>query len=551
MLTIHAVSTVTDNHLGYAEKDPVRWNDSFETFEEMLQLAHTHKVDAIFHAGDMFHDNKPSRHTMTRTIELLKKYCLGDKPCHLQYCSDPRVDFGTDCVNFEDPNLNVSLPIFAIHGNHDDPTGARNLSAMDTVAATGLVNYFGKAADVDSLQLNPVLLRKSADTQVALFGVGSVRDERLHRLMRAQKVTYARPADGDWFNCLLMHQNRTSHGVGAKNYVPESFIDASFDLVVWGHEHESIVAPHVAANGSNGRTHIVQPGSSVATSLCDAEAGEKCAVLLRIARNTFHVTRIPLRTVRPFVIQDVNLAAHSAAFPDGLNSRSLSEFLRGRVSQLVSHANASGNGKLPLVRLRIDANGLENASMKTVPAINPVAFGHAFAETVANPRDIIHVLRRKPTPKQPDDASSALIDELAPVDDAELHGGCVSKSSLVSIERVIEEHLANQKLDVFETHELFDRVTAFVEKDDKDAIESWIKVKIGFLTSKIRGAVDVEDLKASIGRQNALASAKTALGFPQPAVVIAAPSRSKTIDEYFCKKVINDVDAAANKRLCT
>lgn len=25
-------------------------------------------------------------------------------------------------VNYEDENLNISVPVFAIHGNHDDPT---------------------------------------------------------------------------------------------------------------------------------------------------------------------------------------------------------------------------------------------------------------------------------------------------------------------------------------------------------------------------------------------------------------------------------------------
>ena len=27
------------------------------------------------------------------------------------------------CVNYEDPNYNIGLPVFSIHGNHDDPTG--------------------------------------------------------------------------------------------------------------------------------------------------------------------------------------------------------------------------------------------------------------------------------------------------------------------------------------------------------------------------------------------------------------------------------------------
>lgn len=26
-------------------------------------------------------------------------------------------------VNYQDCNLNISIPIFSIHGNHDDPTG--------------------------------------------------------------------------------------------------------------------------------------------------------------------------------------------------------------------------------------------------------------------------------------------------------------------------------------------------------------------------------------------------------------------------------------------
>lgn len=26
-------------------------------------------------------------------------------------------------VNYEDPNINVSIPVFSVHGNHDDPTG--------------------------------------------------------------------------------------------------------------------------------------------------------------------------------------------------------------------------------------------------------------------------------------------------------------------------------------------------------------------------------------------------------------------------------------------
>lgn len=52
-----------------------------------------------------------------------------------------------------DPDLNVELPVFSIHGNHDDPSGDGGLSAMDLLATAGLVNYFGKAMDLDDLHL--------------------------------------------------------------------------------------------------------------------------------------------------------------------------------------------------------------------------------------------------------------------------------------------------------------------------------------------------------------------------------------------------------------
>lgn len=52
---------LTDNHVGYLERDSIRGDDSFRTFEECLQIARREQVDCILHAGDLFHHNKPSR----------------------------------------------------------------------------------------------------------------------------------------------------------------------------------------------------------------------------------------------------------------------------------------------------------------------------------------------------------------------------------------------------------------------------------------------------------------------------------------------------------
>ena len=101
-------------------------NDSFDVFEECLNLAQANNVDFILLGGDLFHENKPSRNCLYKTMELLRKHCLNDKPITFQLLSKPEESFGATsfCTpNYEDPNLNVGIPVFVIHGNHDDPSG--------------------------------------------------------------------------------------------------------------------------------------------------------------------------------------------------------------------------------------------------------------------------------------------------------------------------------------------------------------------------------------------------------------------------------------------
>lgn len=90
------------------------------------------QVDFLLLGGDLFDANKPSRNTLNKTIELLNKYCLGSGDIDFTYLpteDSPLVALFLVLlavtyrpVNYEDENLNISLPVFVIHGNHDDPT---------------------------------------------------------------------------------------------------------------------------------------------------------------------------------------------------------------------------------------------------------------------------------------------------------------------------------------------------------------------------------------------------------------------------------------------
>ena len=73
---------------------------------------------------------------------------------------------------------------------------------------------------------------------------------------------------------MCFHGYRAVHG--AHNYIPENFLPSFLDLVIWGHEHECRIDPEERRNaGEDSMMFIVQPGSSVATSLSEGEMKQK------------------------------------------------------------------------------------------------------------------------------------------------------------------------------------------------------------------------------------------------------------------------------------
>lgn len=57
--------------------------------------------------------------------------------------------------------------------------------------------------------MSPVLLKKG-ETKLALYGLGAMRDERLHKTFVLKRVKMLRPREDpdSWFNAFVIHQNR-------------------------------------------------------------------------------------------------------------------------------------------------------------------------------------------------------------------------------------------------------------------------------------------------------------------------------------------------------
>ncbi|KAJ9602672.1 meiotic recombination [Cladophialophora chaetospira] len=474
------ILVATDNHVGAHERNPTRGDDSWKTFHEIMCMAKARDVDMVLLAGDLFHENKPSRKSMYNVMRSIRLNCLGDKPCELEMLSDESEHFDStfDHVNYEDANINVGIPIFTIHGNHDDPTGDGSYSALDILAVSGLVNYYGKVNQSDKIVVKPVLIQKGR-TKLALYGLSNVRDERLHRTFRDQNVKFHRPSTqmDDWYNLICLHQNH--HAYTDTSYLPENFLPDFLDLVIWGHEHECDIEPRVNPEMN---FKVMQPGSSIATSLIPGEAVPKHVAILTINGREMQCEPIRLKTVRPYVYKDIVLAndkdavriarakdehrteltKHLINVVDGLIEQAKEEWLE--LQPEPEHPDDEPiQAPLPLIRLRVETTSADGMTRFDIE--NPQRFSNRFIDKVANTNDVVqfHVKKKSAAARAARDAEA----------DKEIMAKFQGLET-VKVEELVKEFLEKQSLTILPPNVFGDAVNQYVVKDDKHAVEMFV-----------------------------------------------------------------------------
>ncbi|KAI5279863.1 meiotic recombination, partial [Ascosphaera aggregata] len=250
------------------------------------------------------------------------------------------------------------------------------------------------------------------------------------------------------------------------------------DLVVWGHEHECLMTPRM---NPETRFHVLQPGSSVATSLVAGEAVQKQVAILSITGRKFLVEPIPLKTVRPFVMREISLYDEKSlkriAKRDN-NRTEVTRYLIKVVDDMIEEANTdwlavhADSGKddetssppLPLVRLRVEVSTPSGGSFDCE---NPQRFSNRFVGRVANVNDVVQFHRKKRAGQvtKPEDM---IINP-----DAESISHLTALDS-VKVEKLVREYLQAQSLTILPENSFGDAVSQFVDKDDKHAVEIFL-----------------------------------------------------------------------------
>nr|CAD2128714.1 unnamed protein product [Meloidogyne enterolobii] len=467
----------SDIHAGYGENKQYIGNDSFESLREVLSNAKEAKVDFVLLAGDLFHENHPSRETQLKVVRLLRTYCTkGEKP-DLDFVSDPTINFqhsNFPSVNYLDDNLCIT-----------------GLSALDVLHESGLLNLFGKYSDLDHLEVAPILLKRGC-TKIALYGIGSQRDDRLARAFSKGKIKFKRPEDDDWFYILVLHQNRPPRSKlrSTKSHVSFKCIPDFFDVVIWVMNMNPDFKSF-DVNGQNKSFYIIQPGSTVATALSTDEAKRKHIGIMSVHRKQFKLKKIEMKTVRQLIIDelDLNEAEPSAKIAKTtIRQKNMKDeqLIEDKIEQMLESAEIEREPSRPFpprVRLKVVYSG----KWLNIPPINGRKFGAKYMDRVANATEMIFV-RVKREDKKAVNVDDSIIQFLGPrTDDVStvdemvnrFYGNCEFKKCLT----IISEGIMGKQLEEYSNT---DTNTQFKYTHADRALTESIKEQIGETGDKVK-----------------------------------------------------------------
>ncbi len=162
-----------------------------------------------------------------------------------------------------------------------------------------------------------------------------------------------------------------------------------FDLVIWGHEHESLIRP---VYNELTKFYVTQPGSSCITSLSESELAPKHCGVLKVFKRNFKLDAVPLRSCRPFIMDSLILSEFGHLKETDKNIEAKIEMvLMKKIDKMIEECAKNRTycyekqPTKPLIRLKVDYTNFE--------PINENRFAQKVLQKVANPRNIFQFYR--------------------------------------------------------------------------------------------------------------------------------------------------------------
>lgn len=239
--------------------------------------------------------------------------------------------------------------------------------------------------------------------------------------------------------------------------------------------------------------HVIQPGSSVATSLVPGESVPKHVAIVSVTGRDFKVEPIRLKSVRPFVMKEIILSEdrEARAFAKKDNRTLLTTHLVGIVERLIRQAREEWlelqeeaehddepEVPLPLIRLRVEYSAPESGG--NFDCENPQRFSNRFVGKVANVNDVVQFYRKKAGVTRKAQNGTEVPEE-----------SVIAQLSIdsVKVEKLVREFLTAQSLTILPQNSFGDAVSQFVDKDDKHAMEIFVNES---LLDQIKNLMEID-----------------------------------------------------------
>lgn len=474
-------AVVTDTHLGYEEGDSILQNDSFDAFDEALDIAERENVDFILHAGDMFNSACPSPSSIVRTNKIILKHSF----------TIPNDETQTNpyrCTN-SDGEVNLKYPIFVINGNHDQPSGANMTSPCEILSSCGLIYYFEKFIGDTKFILKPVLIERG-DITVAIYGLTYINSEHFMSLLKNTINLSGNPilefdnipAEGDTkrYSILLIHQDRPARG--NKNLeAPYSLskICPWMNLIIWGHEHDN----KTKIDNKYG-FDIIQPGSTIITQYKKYDEPKRGIDIVELIddQNVVKINdfkNFELETARSYIFDELDLSKVDC-FKKYFDSKAKQEKIKEKINSLIEQN--TNKQKLPIVRLCVISSPLIQ--------FNDVSYKQAsfeFSDKVANPNSMVYTSKRKDRASSTNNKSESTTEkEMNFSDKKELD----IKSSPSSVEESLSQFFDKSPLELFTVDILNKSLSSYYyDEIDEETFYKNVKDKVGSIPDKLDGEI--------------------------------------------------------------
>jgi double-strand break repair protein MRE11 len=185
---------------------------------------------------------------------------------------------------------------------------------------------------------------------------------------------------------------------------------------------------------------------------------------LEIRGDKFRLRGLPLKSVRPFMIDSITLSEEEGL--DANDNEAVARRLEEKVKGLIVAANAQQTTTppmIPLIRLKVDHTGFDT--------VNVQRFGQRFVGKVANPSEILLFSRRRTATSANGDARGAG-GVLSNANASSMAMDRSNNSDDLRVEDLLDSFLtfSAKSLDILPQSEMRVRLENFVEKDDNGAL---------------------------------------------------------------------------------